>query len=170
MPTTRAISPLERPAKLQRDQLALARPEPVEGGVEEEAQLLAGLLGRRHARRVGGIGAERGLAAATAQLVQRGVAGDAEEPGAGAAPLGVEAGALAVGPLEGRRGHVLGRRAVAQQPGGVGVDVVAAGAVQALEVEVALRMGSGARNGCLAHALTTGESRICHSRRLRRSE
>ena len=49
--------------------------------------------------------------------------------------------ALAVGALEGGRGDLLGRGAVAEQPGRVGVDVVAARAVEALEGEVGLARG-----------------------------
>ena len=109
------------------------------------------------------VGGQLGLAAAAPQLVERRVAGDPEQPGAAAAPLRVEAGALAVGALEGGGGDVLGRGAVAKQAGGVGVDVVAAGAVELLEGEVRLARGVRSRfDKSLTHALTTGEAGIRH--------
>ena len=52
---------------------------------------------------------------------------------AGAAAARVESRAVAVGALEGGRGHLLGGAAVAKQPGGVGIDVVATAPVEPLE-------------------------------------
>ena len=138
---TAAISALlEAGEELERDQLALAR---LRGGASaaadrQAALALLGALVDRGAVEVGGLGGQLGLAAAAAQLVERRVAGDPEEPGARLAAAGVEARALAVGALEGGRGDFLGRGAVAQQAGDVGVDVVAARAVEAVEGEVRL--------------------------------
>src|SRR5262249_50272523 len=98
--------------ELERDQLPLARLEPIESGVEEQSQLVATLVDT-DARRIDGIDAQLGLAPTAAQLVERRVAGDAEEPGAGASTARVEARASAEGALEGKRGHVLGGGAVA---------------------------------------------------------
>src|SRR6185312_6653972 len=91
--------------EFERDQLAVARFEVGERGFEGEPPL--GALGARLDRgavEVGGLGGQLGLAAAAAQLVERRVAGDAEEPGARLAAGRVEAAALAVGALE----HQLG--------------------------------------------------------------
>src|SRR5206468_11915315 len=99
---------------------------------------------------------ELGLAAAAAQLVEGGVAGDPEEPGARLAAPRVEAVALAVGALESGRGHFLSRGGVAQEAGDVGVDVVAAGAVEAIEGKVGLpRRVLCLCHQCPLHARTT---------------
>src|SRR5215212_493489 len=70
-----------------------------------------------------------------AQLVERRVARDAEQPGALAAAPRVEALALAKRALERLRGDVLGGAAVAQQRRDVGEDVVTRVAVERLEVQ-----------------------------------
>ena len=66
-------------------------------------------------------------ALAPAQLVERRVARDPEEPRALGAAARIEGALLAERALEGGGGDLLGRRAVAQQRGGVGVDGVRAG-------------------------------------------
>ena len=68
---------------------------------------------------------QRRLAAASAELVEGGVACDPEQPCALRASLGVEGAAASVGSLEGECRDVLGGSAVPQQPSGIGVDVVA---------------------------------------------
>src|SRR6476646_8697821 len=144
---------------LERDQLALAWIEPLQRGGDGQAPLV--VLGSAEALDVGGFGCQLRLPPATPQLVEGRVAGDPEQPRPRLAPLGVDAVALAVGPLEGSGGHFLRRRRVSEQAGDVGVDVVAAGAVEPLEGEVA---GAG-RIFCLGaqrllHARTTGYLRI----------
>ena len=65
----------------QGDELAVARLEAGQRGADRgAAQRVGGLLLGRRRVDVGGLGGERGGAPAPAQLVQRGVAGDAEEP------------------------------------------------------------------------------------------
>ena len=123
--------------ELQRDELALARGEPASarphGGA---AQRGLGVVLGRGASSAAGLGGERGGALAPAQLVQRGVAGDAEQPGALASRGAASKRALlAVGALERERGDVLGRGAVAQQRRHIGEDVVARAAVERLEVQ-----------------------------------
>src|SRR5439155_23263229 len=125
--------------ELERDQLALARLQALERGGDGEAPLaVLGALLKPEATQVGGLSGQLRLAAAAAQLIEGGVAGDAEEPGTRFTAPRVEAVALAVGALEGGRGHFLGRGRVAEEAGDVGVDVVAAGAVEAVEGEVGL--------------------------------
>src|SRR6476469_3938067 len=153
--------------ELEGDQLTLARLELTQSSSEDEAQLASLVFHSAHdARGVDRLGAALGMTATAAQLVKGGVAGDAEEPCSSAALARVEAGALAVGALEGRRGCVLGRRAIAKQAGRVGEDVVSARLVETLEVDCCAQ---GARDGgCdsgLAHVPTTGELRIHHTAR-----
>src|SRR4051794_11616812 len=125
--------------ELERDQLALGRLQALQRGGDGEAALtVLGALAGPEAVQVCGLRRELGLTPAAAQLVEGGVAGDAEEPGARLAAARIEAVALAVGAFEGGRRHFLGRGGVAQQPGDVGIDVVAAGAVEAVECEVGL--------------------------------
>ena len=92
-PSTAAISALSRPGvELEGDQLALARLERGERGADGGApqRRLGGVLGRRGLE-VGRLGGQRGGALAPAQLVERGVAGDAEQPGARRAAAGLVA-------------------------------------------------------------------------------
>ena len=98
--------------ELERDQLALARRRARRARRRARRRALALLdaLVGGGARDVGRVRRQLGLAAAAAQLVEGGVAGDPEEPGARLAAAGVEAGALAVGALEGGRGDLLGGR------------------------------------------------------------
>src|SRR5204863_1193433 len=84
--------------ELQGDQLALARVQRGERGANGGAAV--GVVGGLGDRLVGRVGDERGRARAPAQLVERGVAGDAEQPGALAAAGAVEAAALAQRALE----------------------------------------------------------------------
>jgi len=96
--------------ELEGDQLALASLEQGEGGGQRQPPLAClGALVRGGGREVGRLGRQLGLAPATAQLVEGGVAGDPEQPGPWLAATGVEAGALAVGALEGGGGDFLGR-------------------------------------------------------------
>ena len=80
-----------------------------------------------------GLGGQLGAALAAAQLVERRVARDPEEPGALRAAARIERALLAKRALEGGRGDLLGGRAVAQQRGHVRVDRVRAAAVQRVE-------------------------------------
>ena len=91
--------------ELERDQLALARrSRRASAAASASRRSLASAPSSAAAPcEVGRLGRQLGLAAAAAQLVERGVAGDPEEPGARLAALGVEARALAVGALEGGR-------------------------------------------------------------------
>ena len=75
--------------ELERDQLALACLQPREPArrASRRSELLGARLDRGRVD-VGRLGRELGLAAAAAQLVERRVAGDAEEPGARFARLG----------------------------------------------------------------------------------
>ena len=76
---------------------------------------------------------------------------------------GPEAAAAAVGALERERGDVLGREAVAQQRRHVRVHVVAARAVEPLELDV--RGGRLRLHGeCVAHTRTTTEGTISSHR------
>ena len=104
--------------ELERHQLALAGRQLGDRGAERRSadRHLGALLGADR-RLVDGLGDQRRLAPAPAQLVERRVAGDPEQPGAPRSPLRVEASAPPVGALEGQCGDVLGGRAVAQQPG-----------------------------------------------------
>ncbi len=77
---------------------------------------------------------------------------------------GLKRGALSVGALEGGGGDVLGRGAVAKQPGGIGVDVVAVLAVEPVEGDPVSPGGSfGLCEKSLTHAPTTGGARIHHT-------
>src|SRR5581483_3932072 len=156
--------------ELERDQLALAgrerRERRPQGGAPQRG--VGGLLGGRGAL-VGRLRRELRAPAPPAQLVERGVAGDAEEPCAPRPPAGPIGPALAEGALEGLGGDVLGGGAIAEQPGHVGVDVVAALAVERLEGEVGLaRRVAGRRCERLLHAPTTREARLhnTHGRRI----
>jgi hypothetical protein len=150
--------------ELERDQLALARLEAGEAGGQRQAPLAGlGALVGRSGDEVGRLRRQLGLAAAAAQLVEGGVAGDPEQPGAGLAAAGVEARALAVGALEGGGRYFLGRRRVAHEAGHVGVDVVAARPVEAVEGEVGLAwrlLGGGGQSP--VHALTTTQVFVHH--------
>jgi hypothetical protein len=117
---------------------------------------------RLQARVVERIGPELGLTSPAPQLVEGSVAGDAEEPCPCAAPAGIEPRLLAVGALERRCGDVLGGAEIAQQASGIGIDVIAAGAVEPLEVEPALGRHLSSGKDCVAHALTTGEAAVRH--------
>ena len=102
-PSTSAISALERlGVVLQRDQLAVARGR-ARPSARAHGVALGGELGRLVRARASAAGAGSsavGGALAPAQLVQRGVAGDAEQPRARRAAAGVEAAAAPVGALE----------------------------------------------------------------------
>ena len=160
-PSTAAISALPRPAKNLSAISSRSRgAELGQGGGEGEPALAASaLLVPGAASEVGRLGRQLGLAAAAAQLVEGGVAGDPEQPGARLAAAGVEARALAVGALEGGRGHFLGRGPVADQAGDVGVDVVAAGAVELRRRRCRPRAAPPWRlRSRSVHALTTAPS------------
>ena len=86
-----------------------------------------------------------GFAPAFAQLVEGCVARDREQPRARRAPARVEAGASAVQPLERQRGHVLGRRTVAQQRDRVAVHIACALAKQRVEGGVVEALASPSR-------------------------
>ncbi len=124
----------EAGVELQRDQLALARVERLQRGAD-------GRAGKRGVGRVVGdvaalvdrVGGERRMASAPAQLVERGVARDPEQPGALVAAPAVERAPTAVRALEREGGDVLGRRRVAQQRRDVRVHVVATRAVERFE-------------------------------------
>ena len=113
---------------------------------------------------VGRVGGERRLPFALAQLVQGGVAGDAEEPTPRRTAAGVESVPPAVRPLEGERGDILGRDAVAQQSGHVAVDVIEVVPVEPFEVRGAAGLLVFRRNGfeCHVHMSTTNEQAIRH--------
>jgi hypothetical protein len=103
-----------------------------------------GLVGRR-------LVGELRAALAPAQLVERGVACDPEEP----RPLGpaarIERALLAKGALERAGGDLLRRRAIAQQRGRIREDGVRAGSVERLErgADVRGRLVYGHRQGVL---------------------
>ena len=122
--------------ELQGDQLAVARLESGQGRADRgAAERVGGLvLGRRRVA-VAGVRGERRGAPPPAQLVQRGVARDPEQPRTGAPARGPVAAPLAIRALEGLRGDVLGGRTIADERRDVGVDVVARGAVERVEVE-----------------------------------
>src|SRR4051812_30245124 len=101
--------------ELQRNEVAVARVERRERGAHGLAPHDALRVVLRSERiQVLGVCLERRTTLEAAQLVERGVACDAEQPGLRRAAPGAVAGALAVGPLERLRGHFLGRGAVAQ--------------------------------------------------------
>ena len=88
------------------------------------------------------LGDQGGDALAAAQLVERGVARDPEQPGARPALARVVGAGLAEGALERLGGDVLGGGAAVQQRDDVGVHVVARIAVERVEVE------AGRPGGC----------------------
>ena len=119
--------------ELQGDELALAR---FQGGQRDAygGAALSGLgLALWHRLVARGLDGELCAALAPAQLVERRVAGDPEEPRSLGPTARIERALLAEGALEGGRGDLLGSRAIAQQRGGIGVDGVRAGAVERLE-------------------------------------
>jgi len=151
--------------ELEGDQLALARLEPLQRRRDREASLaVLGALGEAEAFRISGLGGQLGLTTAAPQLVESGVAGDSEKPRPRLAALRVEAVALAEGTLEDGGGDFIGRSRVAQQAGDVGLDVVAAGAVEPLEGQIP-RPGRVFRfsNKRLLHARTTAGIGIHHA-------
>jgi hypothetical protein len=76
--------------ELHRDQLALPRLQPGKGGDQRGAAgATLGESVRWQSGNVSGLSRELGLSTTPAQLIERGVAGDAEQPGAGAATAGV---------------------------------------------------------------------------------
>ena len=101
--------------------------------------------------------------AAAAQLVERGVARDPEQPTALIAAAAVKGTAVAVGALERHRGHILGRGAVTQQRQHVGVDVVTAGAVERLEALPALALLIFPGRRVQPHTRTTPLARFHHA-------
>ena len=136
-PSTAAISALASPAwnlsaTSSRSRGSSVGERGADGGA---AQRGLGVVLRRGGLDVGRVGGQRGGALAPPQLVERGVAGDAEQPGARRAAAGLVRALLAVCALERGRGDVLCRRAIAQQRGHVGVDVVARRPVERIEVQ-----------------------------------
>ena len=106
----------------------------------------------------------RRAAPAPAQLVERGVAGDAEQPGLHAPAPGSVARALAVGALEGLRRHVLRRRAVAQQRRHIRVDPRERPLVERGEsLGVRSRYNRHALRDSFVHALTTNVRPVHHA-------
>src|SRR5439155_16314709 len=92
------------------------------------------------------------------------VAGDSEQPGAPRSALRVEAPAAPVGALEGQGGDVLGRRAVAQQPGHVGVDVVAISPVEFVEGDIRVSRDLDRHGGYgFVHAPITRRNGLHHT-------
>ena len=151
--------------ELQRDDLALA------GGQRRSASRtavraqrhLGAVVGPVDSAAILGVDDERRDALAPAQLVERRVARDPEQPRALLAAAAVEGPPAPVGPLERERGHVLGRGAVTQQRRNVREDVVTAGAVERLEPLPAglLAPWSGvATVSC--HTLTTTRQAVHH--------
>ena len=154
-PRTAASSALSRPAWnfsaiSSRSRGASAGERGAQRGA---AQRRVGGVLRRGRVGVGRLGGQGGAALAAAQLVERGVARDAEQPRALAAARGLVGALLAVRTLERARRHVLGRRAVAEQRRDVGEHVVARGAVEGVEVESGVRPGGGESggSGCWSH-------------------
>ena len=147
--------------ELQRHDLALAgRPAPerlAHGGATQRD--LGPVLDP--AARILGLARPRvGQPPAAAQLVESRVARDAEQPGSLLAAAAIKGPPAPVGPLEGQRGHVLGRRRIAQQRGHIGVDVVTAGAIERLEaLPRAGRVEAPGRVCEYDHTLTTKERR-----------
>ena len=147
-PRTPASSALSRPAWNLRATSSRSRgqraPGRRDGGA---AQRELGVVLGRGGVDVGRLGGQRGAALAAAQLVERGVAGDAEQPrrarSRACACTGAACGRRARTPPR----DVLGRRAIAQQRRDVGVDVVARGAVQRLEVQALARPCGNEREG-----------------------
>src|SRR5512133_1859851 len=94
--------------ELEGDELALARVQGGQRGADGGAALggLGLALGRRLV--VGGLDRELRAALAPAQLVERRVAGDAEEPGPLRPAARIERALLAEGALEGGGGDLLG--------------------------------------------------------------
>src|SRR6516165_4533998 len=118
--------------ELQRDDLALPRRQLGQRRLERGAAQgnLDPILVVRRNRLLSRLGHQRGDPPAPAQLVQRRVAGDPEQPGPLLAAPAVERAAAPIGALEGERGYVLGGRRISQQRADVRVYIVAARAVQ----------------------------------------
>ena len=100
---------------------------------------------------------------AAAQLVERGVARDPEQPGALGPRARSKLRALAQRAFERQRRDVLGGGAIAQQRGHIGVDVRSAGAVERLERRGRL-VSRRQRHGRGSHARTTNDSGVHHGR------
>jgi hypothetical protein len=120
--------------ELERDDLAvtgrqLGQSRPDRGTAQRHLGAVV-VLGHGH---VFGIDGERGQTLAPAKLVQRRVAGDAEQPRPFLAAAAIEGHAAPVGSLERDRCDVLSRGAVVQERRHVGEDVVPARAIQQLE-------------------------------------
>ena len=167
-PRTSATSFVSSPAWKRRAITSRSRAaQAAERGAQSGTlQRRLGLVVRRRGALVGWIGGQRRVALAPSQLVQRGVAGDAEQPRPLRALAGVERAVLAIRALERQRRDVLRRRPVVQQRGHVGVQVVARVAVERLEVQRRPRPGCGEREGQGAgHADTTCESVLDHTDR-----
>jgi len=111
--------------EFQRHQLALAGPKRRDRRLQRGApdRDFGAVVGRDgvHVLELAG---ERHVAPPPAQLVERRVPRDPEQPGAPCAAPRVEAPPAPVRPFERLRRDILGRGAVAQQPGGIRVDVV----------------------------------------------
>ena len=168
MPRTEAISALSRPAKNLSAISSRSRGARVARAAPQGEPPLGAFgarLDRRRPRRPAAPAASSGLATTPTELVEGRVAGDAEEPGARLAATGVEVATLAVGALEGGGGHFLGRRPVVHQARDVGVDIVSARAVEAIERHH-LRLARCFARLChrsLTHAPTTAPPPIHHT-------
>ena len=163
-PSTAAISALSRPAWNFRATSSRSRGSSRSRAARTAARRSAASAwsSGRGGLEVGRVGGQRRRALAPPQLVERGVAGDAEQPRA-RRPAGRLVGALlAVRALERVRGHVLGCRVIAQQRRHVGEDVVPRGAVERLEVQRGAGRPGGGWKGQGGHAGTTPASGIHH--------
>ena len=101
---------------------------------------------------------------AAAELVERRVAGDPEQPRPPASSPRLEGAPPTVGALERLGRHVLGGRSIAHQAGDIGVDVVAALPVELLErrIDVARSVGRRCRKR-LRHTPTTRMGAFHHN-------
>ena len=130
----RQLAVAQAGVELERDDLAVARRQLRQRRAHRGAsQRHLGAVLDPGAGDVLRLGHERRQAPAPAQLVQRRIAGDAEQPRPLLAAPAVEGQPAPIGPLERQRGHVLGRGAVAQQRADIREHIVTAGAVQQLE-------------------------------------
>jgi hypothetical protein len=150
--------------KLKRDDLPLAGWKPGERISDRRAtERDLGSVLHRHRRGVLGLGHQRGDSPASPELVERGVAGDPEQPCALLAAATVKRAAAAIGPLERQRGDILCARAVTQHGAHVREHVVTTGPVERLEpIPWALGLTrSGERLG-FDHTLTTAREANRH--------
>ena len=121
--------------KLQRDDLPLSGGEASKRSPNGRAPKghFGTVADRFRLLRLGGLSGQLGHAAAAAQLIQCRVARNPEQPGPLLTPAPVKGSPPPICTLEGKRRHVLSRGSISQQSRHIGIDIVAAGAVERLE-------------------------------------